>query len=74
MENEFIGIDSAICHGKPHIRGTRIPVYLILELLEGGNSISDITERIYPELTANQIKAVLRYSSSILKHEEMVLT
>ena len=74
MENEFIGIDSTVCHGKPHIRGTRIPVYLILELLEGGNSINDIAEIIYPELTIDQIRAVLRYSSAILKHEELVLT
>ena len=74
MKNEFLTIDPAVCHGKPVIRGTRIPVHLILELLEGGNSIKDITTRIYPELSVDQVKAALHYSSSILRQEELILT
>ncbi len=34
--NNYITVDPEVCHGKPVFKGTRIMVYQILELLEGG--------------------------------------
>jgi uncharacterized protein (DUF433 family) len=39
-----IVIDPDICHGEPCIKGTRIPIYLILEMLEFGLSFDQIIE------------------------------
>lgn len=33
---QYLSVDPQIHHGKPCFRGTRIPVYVVLELLEGG--------------------------------------
>jgi len=44
--------------GKPVIKGTRIPVYFILELLANGWSFEDILES-YPQLTKEGITALL---------------
>ncbi|GAB1541089.1 hypothetical protein NUACC21_37590 [Scytonema sp. NUACC21] len=44
-----ISIDPNICFGKPHIRGHRIPVSLILDLLAGGETIEAILEE-YPSI------------------------
>ena len=55
---EKISIDPDICHGKPCIDGTRIPVELILDLLENGASIQEI-QRMYPQLNKNKILACI---------------
>lgn len=58
-----------ICNGKPCIKGTRIPVHLILDLLATGESYQGI--RIaYPNITDNDIRACLYYAS-ILADEEV---
>ena len=54
--------------GKPVIRGTRIPVYLILEMLANGMSVEEIL-REYPELTEEDVKEALKYASQILSKE-----
>ncbi|MDI6814218.1 MAG: DUF433 domain-containing protein [Desulfitobacteriaceae bacterium] len=56
-----ITIDPAICHGNPCIAGTRIPVYIISELLGAGQNIDEII-KAYPGLTPKDIKAALSYS------------
>lgn len=57
--------------GKAVVRGTRIPVYLILELLENGYTFKKIIEA-YPVLTEDDIKAAIEYSARLLKNEEVV--
>ena len=47
-----ISIDPEIQHGKPCIRGSRIPVYIILEMLEHGLTIHEILEEYHKELFA----------------------
>ena len=68
VEEERVVIDEKILGGKPVIRGTRIPVYLIVELVANGLSIKDILKE-YPELNEEDIKAALRYAASLLKRE-----
>jgi len=57
--------------GKPVIRGTRIPVTLILELLAAGMSFEDI-KREYPGLTDDDIRAALIYARLVLEGEEIL--
>lgn len=61
MENllERIQVDTKICHGQPCIKGTRIMVYLILELLEAGLTSDQIIRDYYPQLTKQDIEASL---------------
>lgn len=54
--------------GKPVIKGTRIPVYLILELLGEGLSIEDILKE-YPELTKEDVLDAIKFASKLAKVE-----
>ncbi|BAA29485.1 DUF433 domain-containing protein [Pyrococcus horikoshii] len=54
--------------GKPVIKGTRIPVYLILELLGAGLTIEDILKE-YPELTKEDILEAIKFASKLAKVE-----
>jgi len=69
---ERITSDPAICSGKPCIKGTRIPVHIILGLLAAGESFEDI-KKAYPNITDEDIRACLNYAS-ILADEEAGVT
>ncbi len=71
MSMERIEINPKKMGGKPVIKGTRIPVYFILELLANGWSFEDILEN-YPQLTKEDILAAIRYASMVLKEEQYV--
>lgn len=60
-----IEINPKVMVGKPVIRGTRIPVELILEKLAAGLSSEDI-RRSYPRLTAEDISAALLFAAQSL--------
>jgi len=71
MEEELLNriiIDPNILAGKPVIKGTRIPVYLIIELLANGLNPQQIL-RECPELKQEDIKAALLYASKLLERE-----
>ena len=68
IENR-ITTDADICHGQPCFKGTRIMVYLILELLEAGESPEQIIKS-YPALTKSHIKAALHFAAELIKSEE----
>jgi len=63
-----IVVDPNILVGKPVIKGTRIPVYLIIELIAGGMTIKDVLKE-YPELREEDVKAALLYASKLLERE-----
>lgn len=70
---QYIMTDAQVCHGKPVFKGTRIMVHLVLDLLEAGVSVEDITgPEYYPQLTKKHIEAVLHYASELLKTREYV--
>lgn len=60
-----IEIDPKVMVGKPVIRGTRIPVELILEKLAAGLTSDDL-RRSYPRLTAEDISAALLFAAQSL--------
>jgi uncharacterized protein (DUF433 family) len=66
-----IEIDPDVMLGKPVIRGTRIPVELILRKLSEGASDAELLDA-YPRLTREDIQAAMRYAADTLAHEEMV--
>lgn len=57
--------------GKPVIRGTRIPVELLLRKLSEGASESELVDA-YPRLTREDIQAAIRYAADTLAHEEVI--
>ena len=68
--NERIEINPLILCGKPVIKGTRSPVYLILDLLGSGCSVEKIIEE-YPTLKREDILAAVQFASSLTRFEEM---
>ena len=70
---ERIIVDERILAGKPIIKGTRISVEFILELLSSGMSIQEILQE-YPHLKKEDILAALAYATKVLKKEEIYVT
>ena len=60
--SERIIVNPKILGGKPVIRGTRIPIYLILELLAAGYDSKRIINA-YPDLTEEDIKAASEFKN-----------
>ncbi|MBI1784252.1 DUF433 domain-containing protein [Candidatus Sumerlaeota bacterium] len=64
-----ISVNPKIMLGKPVIRGTRIPVELILrKLSEGATETQLLTS--YPRLKSGDIRAAIAYAANSLAHEE----
>ena len=72
MTTDRIEINPAVMLGKPVIRGTRIPVELILRKLGEGASEVDLLDA-YPRLTRADIQAALAYAADALAHETILL-
>ncbi|MDA8241976.1 MAG: DUF433 domain-containing protein [Nitrospiraceae bacterium] len=65
---ERIVSDPKICSGKPCIRGTRIPVHIILDLMAAGENFEGI-KRAYPNVTDEDIRACLNYAAMLADEE-----
>jgi uncharacterized protein (DUF433 family) len=68
----LISINPAICHGQACIRGTRIPVSVILDNLAAGLTEQEILEE-YPGLTHEGIRAAIAYAAELAR-EEVIAT
>jgi uncharacterized protein (DUF433 family) len=66
-----IEMNPRVMLGKPVIRGTRIPVELLLRKLSEGASESELIDA-YPRLTRDDIQAAIRYAADTLAHEEVI--
>ncbi len=64
-----IEVNPKVMLGKPVIRGTRIPVELLLRKLSEGATEAELLEA-YPRITRRDIQAVLRYAADTVGHEE----
>ncbi|TLY17346.1 MAG: DUF433 domain-containing protein [Deltaproteobacteria bacterium] len=67
-----IEINPKVMMGKPVIRGTRVPVELILRKLSEGATEDNLLEA-YPRLTRVDIQAAIGYAADTVAHEETVL-
>lgn len=68
---EHIQVDPKIAFGKPVVAGTRIPVYMVLELVEAGHTPQQIITGFYPTLTEDDVRACIRYATELTKSEEI---
>lgn len=69
---ERIAVNPRVCHGKPCVRGTRIMVTLVLELLEAGYAFGQIIEA-YPQLVEDDIRSCVDYARRVIENEEVYL-
>lgn len=67
-----ITIDPEICHGKPTVRGSRLMVATVLELMASDMTIDDILAD-YPALEVADIKACLQYAAMLAKFQSIPL-
>lgn len=67
-----ISSNSEIMHGKPCIKGTRIPVWLVIAMLGDGMTEDEILSN-YPSLSLKDIKAALKYTSYATDFERIAL-
>ncbi len=65
-----IVIDEGILAGKPTVKGTRLAVEFVIDLLAQGWTEAEIM-RNYPGLTREDIRACLSYASRVLKAERV---
>ena len=68
---QHIVSDPEILRGKPRIKGTRIPVALVLGYLAAGKTSADILGE-FPDLTSEQIAACLDYARELSEFEAVV--
>lgn len=74
MEKKLLSrvvINPKIMVGKPVIKGTRIPVELILKKLAQDIDVKEILED-YPNLTKEDIKAAIMYAESLVENERVL--
>jgi uncharacterized protein (DUF433 family) len=66
--HDRIEVDPQILRGKPCIKGTRIPVALILGYVAAGETTEHIL-REYPDITAQDVVACLQYARDLADFE-----
>ena len=69
---ERIEVNPKVMLGKPVIRGSRVPVELILRKLAEGATEKDLLDA-YPRLTREDIQAAIGYAADTVSHEETLL-
>jgi len=72
MVHERIEMNPEVLLGKPVVRGTRIPVELVLRKLGEGASEADLLDA-HPRLTREDIRAALAFAADSLAHERIHL-
>ncbi|MFL6194421.1 MAG: DUF433 domain-containing protein [Thermoanaerobaculia bacterium] len=71
MDFDRITADPEILGGKPCVRGTRISVDFLLEVIAQGASRADIL-RAYPHLTPEDVEQAVRYAARFLENEVVI--
>ncbi len=66
--NDRIVIDPAVCHGKPIIKGTRVPVSIVVGSLAGGMTAEEIAREY--DLTPDDIRAALDFANTLVERDE----
>ncbi len=69
---ERITVDERVLVGKPVIKGTRISVEFVIDLLGRGWTVEQVLHE-YDHLSADDIQACLAYASDVLKSERVYL-
>ena len=70
---DLISLDPAICHGQACIRGTRIPVSVVLDNLADGQSVDQILAS-YPTLTGEAVQAAIAYAAELARERVIAVS
>jgi uncharacterized protein (DUF433 family) len=68
---ERIVTDRDVCGGRPRLKGTRLTVEFLLGLKAAGWTEHQILEN-YPQITADDLKAVFAYALAIIEEDEFL--
>jgi uncharacterized protein (DUF433 family) len=71
MYEDKIVIDPAVRHGKPIIKGTRVPLQIIIGSLAGGMEIEEIVKEY--DLQKEDVLAALAYAAQVIAGEEITV-
>lgn len=71
-EMQLIAVDEDVLHGQAHVRGTRIPVSLVLGCLAEGMTEDEILAE-YPTLTVEGIRAAAAYGAALASEDVLPL-
>ncbi len=66
-----VEVDPRRCGGTPVIKGTRIPVAVILDQLAHGETWESVLQG-YPELTREDVRAALIFAKASVEHTEII--
>ena len=65
---DLITADPNVCHGQACIKGTRIPVSVVLDSLAAGMAHGEILQQ-YPSLTEDAVRAAIAYGALLAREE-----
>lgn len=65
MTSEWIEIDPDVCNGRPVLRGTRIAVQSVLEMLAEGDSLEDVLQA-FPSLRREHVLACVDHAARLM--------
>jgi uncharacterized protein (DUF433 family) len=70
MKSNFrnISINPKVCYGRPVIKGTRIPVHRILDLLASGLSTAEIAAKHRTSISEQDVLGCIHYASALVKN------
>lgn len=66
---KYITVDPKTRFGKPHIKGTRVPVELVVGKIAGGMKTEEIMKEF--DLTQEQVLSALKYAAELVSSEEI---
>jgi len=69
---EHIAVDPMVCHGQACIRGTRIPVSVVLDNLASGQTAREI-ETSYPSVSQEAIQAAMAYAAELARERVLAM-
>lgn len=70
--HKLITVDPKVRFGKPVIKGTRVPVDLVVSKIAGGETVEGVGKEY--GLTRDQVLAALKYAADIISSEEVSFT
>ncbi|MCK4760969.1 MAG: DUF433 domain-containing protein [Candidatus Aminicenantes bacterium] len=70
---DYIFVDSAVCHGKACIKGTRIMVSVVLDNLAAGLTPGEIIHS-YPSLSIEGVQAAIAYAAEPARERVVLMT
>lgn len=70
--NKKISVDPNVCGGEPCVKGTRVPVHVVLSHLAAGDS-AEVILRNFPGLSPGDIRACLEYAAYLASEKAVPL-